>query len=185
MAILRSSAAVLIALATASETPTHGAGPETREYDLKAAFLFNFAQFVEWPDSAFPEAGTPISICILGEDPLGKSLDTILEGEKVRDRSLVAQRYRTIEQVDRCHMLFIGASEEARLDAILTRLRGRSILTIGETEAFSAHAGMIRFALVDNRVRLRINLEAARAAGLTISSKLLRLAEIESSGGTP
>jgi hypothetical protein len=157
-----------------------------QEYDLKAAFLFNFAQFVEWPNDAFAEAGAPITIGVLGDDPFGARLDALVAGETMRNRPLVVRRYRSVEQVDACHILFISSSEADQLDQIAKALAHRSILTVGETKDFAAHAGIIGFEVSQRRLRLRINLAAAADARLTISSKLLRQAQIvKSRGGRP
>jgi len=153
-----------------------------REYQLKAVFLFNFAQFVEWSPQAFADAQTPLVIGVLGMDPFGAYLDETVSGETVNDRSLVVQRYGRVEDINTCHILFISRSEEDRLEQILASLRGRNILTVADTEGFALRGVMIRLITVENRIRLRINLEAAQAANLRISSKLLRPAEIVSSG---
>jgi len=149
-----------------------------REYDLKAAFLFNFAQFVEWPPEAFPEASTPFVICVLGDDPFGKSLDEIVANEAIRNRKIVVQRHRDVQEISICHILYVGASETPRVSHILPALLERHILTVGETDFFTTHSGIIQFRLSENRLRLRINVEAARMAKLSISSQLLRQAEI-------
>lgn len=164
----------------ARAVPTSGL---THEYDLKAAFLFNFAHFVEWPQRVFANASTPITIGILGDDPFGGSLDEIVAHETVGQRKLVVRRYRTVDQVEDCHILFISPSETKRLDLVLGRLGHRSVLTVGDTGDFASRSGMIGFQVVQRRLRLRINLAAANAAGLTISSKLLRQAEIVGPGG--
>lgn len=150
----------------------------TREYDLKAAFLFNFAQFVEWPSEAFPEASTPFVICVLGDDPFGKSLDEIVANEAIRKRRIVVRRHRDVQEISICHILYVGASETPKLNHILAALDGRHILTVGETDLFTTHNGIIQFRLVENKLRLRINVEAAKMAKLSISSQLLRQAEI-------
>jgi hypothetical protein len=147
------------------------------EYQIKAVFLFNFAQFVDWPPKAFPDAQTPLVIGILGEDLFGSYLDETVRGEKVNNRPLVVQRYRRIGEIKACHVLFISRSENARLEEILASLKGRSILTVGDSDEFALRGGMIRFVTEKNKIRMRINLEAVKAANLTISSKLLRLAE--------
>jgi hypothetical protein len=167
---------------------THGSGlaaqsGPTPEYRLKAVFLFNFAQFVEWPASAFPEPGTPLVIGVLGEDPFGAYLDETVRGERVDDRALTVRRYRRGEEIGACHILFISRSEQGHLDQLLDSLRGRSVLTVSDAERFASRGGMIRFVTEQNRIRLRVNLEAARAANLTISSKLLRPAQIVATGG--
>lgn len=150
----------------------------TREYDLKAVFLFNFAQFVEWPPDSFPEASTPFVIGVLGDDPFGKSLDEIVANEVIRKRRIVVRRHRDVQEISICHILYIGASEAPKLNHILAALDGRHILTVGDTDLFTTHNGIIQFRLVENKLRLRINVEAARMAKLSISSQLLRQAEI-------
>lgn len=149
-----------------------------QEYDLKAAFLFNFARFVEWPTDAFAAATTPIIIGVLGEDPFGPSLDVLVGGETIRNRPLLIRRYRSVEQIEACHILFISSSEASRLDHIAKALGRRSILTVGETKDFAARIGIVGFELAQRRLRLRINLAAATDARLTISSQLLRQAQI-------
>ena len=152
------------------------------EYQLKAVFLFNFAQFVEWPPQAFPDRQAPLVIGVLGEDPFGAYLDETVRDEKVNNRPLAVQRYRRVEEIKSCHVLFISRSETDRLEQILAGLKGRSILTVGDAEGFAQQGGMIRFVNEKNKIRLRINLDAAKAAKLTISSKLLRPAEIVNPG---
>lgn len=153
-----------------------------REYQLKAVFLFNFAQFVEWPPQAFPDAQAPLVIGVLGRDPFGAYLDETVSGETVNDRSLVVRRYRRVEEIKTCHVLFISRSEVDRLEQILASLRHRNILTVSDTEGAAQRGVTIRFVTEKNKIRLRINLEAAKAANLVISSKLLRPAEIVTSG---
>ncbi|HEY4365674.1 MAG TPA: YfiR family protein [Steroidobacteraceae bacterium] len=164
--ILAAFAACLCAVFASAATP---------EYRVKAAFLFNFTQFVEWPPQTDP---TPFVIGILGEDPFSSILDETVRGEAVDGRHIVVQRYRSSEEVRTCDILFIGASESGRLDSILEQLRGRPILTVSDLQDFAPHGGAIQFLTVNNKLKLRINPEAAHTAHLTISSKLLRLADI-------
>jgi len=154
----------------------------TKEYQLKAVFLFNFAQFVEWPTNAFSGAQTPLVIGVMGENPFGTYLDEIVRGEEVNKHPLVIQRYRQAEEIKTCHILFISQSEMDRLDQILASLKGRNILTVGDAESYAQRGGMIRFVTEKNKIRMRINLEAVKAANLTISSKVLRAAEIVAPG---
>jgi YfiR/HmsC-like len=149
-----------------------------KEYDLKAAFLYHLAHFVEWPPEAFPEVETPLVIGVLGQDPFGKALDEIVQNEAVRNRKLVVNRFRQLDEIRVCHVLFISQSEEGRLDQILTNLKGRNILTVGDTENFARRGGIVRFLTEKNKIRLRINLDSAKAANLTVSSKLLRASEV-------
>ena len=157
---------------------TSSAQPVAREYQVKAVFLFNFAQFVEWPARAFPDAAAPLVIGVLGQDPFGSALDETVRGEKIGDRPLVVRHFPRVAEVDQCHILFISRSEAGTLDEILATLKSRSILTVADTEGFALRGVMIRFLTENNHIRLRINLDAAKAAGLTLSSKLLRPAEI-------
>lgn len=154
-----------------------GAGPPG-EYQVKAVFLYNFAQFVEWPESAFADPDTPFSICVLGEDPFGAQLDNVVQGESVAGRPLTVRRMKAVEEAGGCHILFISTSESANLARIHSALRDRSVLTVSDMEAFVSRGGMVRLFTESKRIRLRIGLTAVSAAGLTISSKLLRLAEI-------
>jgi hypothetical protein len=145
---------------------------------VKAVFLFNFAQFVEWPDAAFAGPGSPLVIEIFGEDPFGSYLDETVSGETVRGRPLVVRRTRRIEDIRNCHMLFLSPSEESRFDAILAALKDRPILIVSDAPGFARRGGMVGFSFEQSRVRVKINPAAARTAGLTISSKLLHAAEI-------
>jgi len=162
-----------------------GAGPglaaqgvRASEYQVKAVFLFNFAQFVEWPAEAFPAADTPLVICVLGTDPFGDALDQTVRDERLGGRPFQVRRYQTVDEIRACHILFISRSEGARPEAILAGLKQRAILTVSDADDFAQRGGMIRFVTDRNRIRLQLNLAAMEAAHLTISSKLLRVAEI-------
>ena len=170
------AAACALLLSSRAETAAQAAIPP--EYQVKAAFLFHFTQFTQWPPEAFPGPGSPLIIGILGEDPFGEYLDGIVRGEQVHDRPFVIQRYRRLAEMKTCHVLFISRSESPRLDQILAGLRDRSILTVCEAEGFTTRGGMIEFVNYEGKIRLRINPTAAKTVGLTISSKLLRPAEI-------
>jgi hypothetical protein len=154
----------------------------SREYGIKAVFLFNFARFVAWPPVAFADAQAPLVIGVLGDDPFGDTLDEAARAENVNGHPLVVRRFHAVEDVGACQILFISRSEAGRLGGILAALKGRSLLTVGDMDDFARRGGMIRFITENNRVRLRINLEAAQAAHLTLSSKLLRPAEIVGPG---
>jgi hypothetical protein len=171
-------AGLALSLVAAAGAPDAPADPG--EFEIKAVFLFNFAQFVEWPTDAFTEPTSPLVIGVLGNDPFGSFLDEAVRGERVNDRPIVIMRYSRVEDIARCHILFVSQSEAPRLEQDLAQLKGRSILTVSDIEGFSYHGGMIRFLMVKNKVRLRINNGTARAAGLRISSKLLRPSEVVS-----
>lgn len=149
---------------------------EAQEYSVKAAFLFNFARFVEWPEESF-SAARHFLLCILGRDPFGSALSSI-DGKTVEDRQLVVKHIDSHEAAAACHILFISTSEEARVPYILRDLQGYHILTISEFAQFAQRGGIINFIIVDNKIRFEINPGAARDAGLKISSKLLKLADI-------
>ena len=156
--------------------PVHAVAPA--EYRVKAVFLFNFAQFVDWPADAFADPGQPFVIAVLGKDPFGAELDAVVRGEKVSQRSLVVERYYNIADLHECNILYIARSEMGHLPQILTALKGRSILTVSDADGDDQTGVMIRLVNRSNRVGLQIDVGAARASHLTISSKLLRPAEI-------
>lgn len=150
----------------------------TQEYQVKAAFLFNFAQFVTWPTNAFLEPQAPLVIGIIGSDPFGSTLDEMVRGEKINGHPLTIQRFRRVEEFTNCHILFINESEPKRIEDIFTQLKGRSVLTVGDSDEFVRRGGMIRFFTEKGKLRLRINTELAKKVGLEVSSRLLRLATI-------
>jgi hypothetical protein len=148
------------------------------EYQVKAVFVFNFSHFVEWPSQAFTAPDEPFVIGILGDDPFGSRLDEAVRGEVINSHPLVVHRFHDVDEIANCQLLFIDRSESAQLGPILAALDHRSILTVSEVEGASERGVMIQFVTDHNRIRLRINVDSARAAGLTISSNLLRPAEI-------
>jgi hypothetical protein len=145
------------------------------EYQLKAAFLFNFAKFVEWPPEAFTES-SPFVIGILGENPFGADLERTLRDQTVNKHRLEIKELRSPLEATNCHILFISTSEKMRLPKIFESLGEAKVLTVGETDRFTETGGMINFVLERNKIRFQINNEAAKSAGLKISSKLLSLA---------
>ena len=170
----------LVALACAgalvpSVGPALAAEPAPTEYQLKAVFLFNFAQFVEWPRDAFASADTPLSICVLGKDPFGSNLDDAVRGESVAGRRLVVERHADVAGVGSCHILFVPAAQSREIEALAAGARDSRTLLVTDGPQTEA---MIGFVKERNRIRLRVNLAAVNAAHLTISSKLLRIAEI-------
>ena len=150
--------------------------PAMKDYQVKAAFLYNFSQFVDWPREAFPEPQAPLVIGVIGDDPFGGYLDEIVRGEKVSNHPLVVRHYHDPAEIKGCQMLFICQSEGNRLKEILADLKGRNILTVSDLEEFSRDGGIIRFVTENNKIRFKINADAARTARLTISSKLLQAA---------
>lgn len=147
------------------------------EYQVKAAFLFHFAQFVEWPEEAFKEANSPLTYCTIGADPFHGSLDAALSGKTVGVRSLRVMHYRQLQEIRGCQVLFIGEREQKLVPSLLTSLKGIPALTVGESQDFVQDGGMIGFLLEENKIRFEINLDAAEHARLKVSSRLLALAK--------
>ena len=146
-----------------------------REYQVKAVFLYNFTQFVEWPAAA-GQTTQPFVIGILGTDPFGRYLEETVAGEKVAGRSVIVQRFNDVSEITSCHILYINRiklNEET-----LAALRRRGILTVSDHNSFIQQGGMVRFYTANNKIRFQINLPVTKAAQLNISSKLLRVADI-------
>lgn len=157
-----------------------GAAAPVSEYQLKAVFLFNFAHFVEWPPGALADENTPFVIGVLGKDPFGGSLEEVVRGELVSHHPLAVERSADIAQLRNCQILFIPAAELGHLGQILDALKGHSVLTV--TEGPAPPGVVISLLKEESHIRLRIDLAAAKANNLTISSKLLRPAEIVGAG---
>jgi hypothetical protein len=148
------------------------------EYQVKAAFLYNFAKFVEWPPSAFGDPKQPLDICVYGHDPFGTALEDALLGKAIGDRRVGLGRAMQFRDLAGCHVVFVSASAHESAADLANRLKGRAVLLVGESEGFAASGGAIQFTIEDNRVHFVINPDAADRAGLKISSKLLALAKI-------
>ena len=147
------------------------------EYPVKAAFLLNFAKFVEWPAVAFKGPEDPIAICVLGQNPFGTALEEVVRDKTVANRAFIVREVLNAQQAINCQIVFVSGSERKRFRFLLDGLKGHSILTVGEADDFTASGGIINFKLKDARVRIEIDPGAADRAGLRISSKLLSLAE--------
>ena len=147
------------------------------EYQVKAAFLYNFTNFVEWPPSALPDTATTLTIGILGDDPFGAAFAPF-ENKPNQGRILHIVRSTRLQELPFCHVLFITKSEEKHLPKILEYFANRPVLTVSETLAFTRAGGAINFVLRDKKIRFEINVDAAEKAGLKLSSKLLKLAII-------
>jgi len=146
-------------------------------YKVKAAYLYNFAKFVEWPPEAFAGPSLPLGICIVGEDPFGDTLNS-LKDKSARGRKLEIRQYAGNAELKGCHILFISASEKKNLADILEMTKDRHILTVSEMKKFADRGGMINLKEAKNKIRLEINHEAAKHSGLKVSSKLLKIAKI-------
>ena len=173
------------------------------EYEIKAGYLLNFVEFIDWPSGAFPHSRSPIILGILGKDPFGAELEKLqskvtggrqleikrfkgsleFRGEETpgrRQDDLVLRKAKKLAELKSCHILFISSSERNYVPLILKPLKGSSVLTVGETQSFAHEGGIVNFFDDGNRVQLEINLDAAEEARLKISSKLLSLAKIVS-----
>jgi hypothetical protein len=158
-------------LAQTTEASTHDL-----EYRVKAAFLFNFTRFVDWPPDAYASTESPLEICIIGNDPFGQNLDEAMAGKLVDRHPLKARRIRQPSEAETCEILFVSTSEQARQRELISALNGHPILTVGETPDFIQDGGMVRFLLVDGKIRFIINQRMVELAKLTVSSKLLSVA---------
>lgn len=170
-----------LVLASLCYVAVHAATPAAAlsdQYRVEAVFLFNFAQFVEWPVTAFNSPTDPLLIGVLGDDPFQSYLDDLVKGEKVGERSIEIRRYQRVEDIADCHILFVCRSEAASVETTIAQLKGRSILTISDLDTFTRAGGMVRFVTENGKIRLRINVEAAKACKLTISSKIIRPATV-------
>jgi hypothetical protein len=168
-------AVVCAALATAGARCAEAA--PSAEYEIKAAFLYNFAKFVEWPSTAFAQPQAPLIVCLIGEDSLGPALDTI-DRKVAQGHELQVRRKVRLEETRPCHILFVADSERTRLPAILRAVAGASVLTVSDMDRFAEAGGVIGLYDVDNRVQFSVNLDQARSATLQINSQLLKLARI-------
>ncbi|MGA2879303.1 MAG: YfiR family protein [Bryobacteraceae bacterium] len=154
----------------------HGQGIE--EYQVKAAFLYNFAKFVEWPAQAFKTSQDPIVVCVLGQNPFGNALEEVIRGKSIEGRAFALRQVADAEEASVCQILFISSSEGKHFRALYPNLKPAGVLTVGETQGFAANGGVINFKLDGGHVHFEINVGAAEQAQLQISSKLLSLAQI-------
>ena len=148
------------------------------EYRVKAAFIYNFAKFVEWPPQVFKTAKDPITVCVLGQNPFGNALEEAVRGKTVEGRAFIVRQLPGEQAATGCQILFVSSSERNRLHSILSDIKTTGVLTVGDTETFASEGGVINFRIDAGAVRLQVNVDAADQAKLRISSKLLSLAQI-------
>ncbi len=161
-------------LAVARPGRAQEVGPS--EYQVKAAFLYNFAKFVKWPDKSFASTNSPLVIGILGDNPFGTDLEVAVKNKTINGHPLLIKQVAPAE-LKSCHVVFISRTPKRNLPETLEPLKRESILTVSEVEEFTGAGGMICFTMEENKVRFEINDAAAKMAGLSISSKLLNLAK--------
>jgi len=150
--------------------------PKPSDYKVKAAYLYNFGRFVEWPSEHTTAKSGPFTICVLGQDPFGSTLDATLAGETIAGKNVVAKRISTPQESVNCQIVFLSAAEAGRLNRIMEDLDKTAVLTVSDMPEFAQRGGMIQFVLEGNRVRFEVNLIATQHAGLTLSSDLLKVA---------
>ena len=155
-----------------------GAQPAQDEYQVKAAFIFHFAQLTDWPADTLGGADNSLFLCTLGDDPFHGDLESTVEGKMVGTRALRIRHLKRPEDIPGCGILFLGKAEGSHIPVVLTELHNAPILTVGETPGFLGAGGMICFRIESNRMRFDINLDAARAASLRVGSRLLMMAQV-------
>jgi ribosome-associated protein YbcJ (S4-like RNA binding protein) len=158
-------------------TPGLAQDPVAKEYQIKAAYLYNFAKFVEWPAPAFTNNESPLVIGVFGPNPFGDELIAIAKDHKINGRSIVIKHVATLAEARGVHLMFFGDTEDGHIAGTLAALKENGVLTVGESEKFIASGGMISFVLEENRVRFEINAAAAERQGMKISAQLLKLAK--------
>ena len=184
MAVLRRWLSSLLVCAALLAAPAVLQAQVAGEYEVKAAFLYNFTKFVEWPPTAFADEKSPIQICVFGENPFGRSL-TELTGQEVAGRKLIVVRTPEMAKLEGCQILFISRSERERVSSILSEVREAPVLTVADTEGFLDDGGVVNFILEGSKVRFAIRQEAAAPAKINISYKLMRLAKYVKGGPGP
>lgn len=166
--------AVAWALVGASSLPAQQSKPS--EYQVKAAYLYNFGRFVKWPPGPATGKGDSFPVCVLGRDPFGPILDSTLAGEALEGKPVVVRRIAKPQDAADCRMLFISSTEENHLKEILAAVDQAGVLTVSDIPGFSRRGGMIQFVMEGDRVRFEINLATAESARLVLSSELLKVA---------
>ena len=146
-----------------------------QEYKVKAAFLYNFTLFVEWPAEAFARSDSPLTICVLGKSPFGDALDS-LKSKTAKKRKLMVRQISTVQEMGSCQVLFVSISEKMHLPNILTTVKNQKVLTVSDMDGFAQAGGIINFVTLDDKVRFEINLKAAQQSRIKIRSQLLKLA---------
>ena len=161
----------LLGLSLGASAPV---APVSKEYHLKAGFLYNFSKFVEWPAARFAKADSAIVIAVLGTDPFGEELDKVVKDRVVDGRPVVVRRIKTAAEISAAHIVFVARDAEPLLVDFLGALPG--VLTVGESTSFTARGGLVAFYVINEKVRFEINQDGAEKAGLKLSGQLLKLA---------
>jgi hypothetical protein len=177
-AVVRSCICVFTLLAIAGMRPPFQGDPESRASQVKAVFLYNFSQFITWPESSFSDPNSPFVIGVLGKNTFGPYLNDVIESEKVNGRPISIKYFTSLTpEIDDCEILFIDKSFPAMEQAIKST-KGKPILTVSDNELFMKQSGILRFYIEGGKLRIEVNQEASSGSGLEISSKLLRIATL-------
>jgi hypothetical protein len=171
---LRASLAALLTFGISADLTAQS---DASEYRIKAAFLFNFAKFVDWPSDTFVDQNHPISFCTVGYDPFNGALDDVVNGNVIAGRVIRVQHFKNLQDISGCQILFIGYAQKKLLPAVIDRFKNSPVLTVGESQRFAQQGGMIGLLLEEDKLRFEINLASARQARLNMSAKLLALAK--------
>ena len=166
---------LLAALFLGSALPGRTQLEEAPEYDIKAAFLLNFARFTDWPDHVFASTDAPFVVGIVGRDPFGPALEKTFSRKTINGRSIVVKRLTADQDLKQCHLLFVPASEKRRERDLLDKLKSAPVLTVGESDDFLDHGGAVQLLLRDKSIGFSVNLHSAQATRLRISAHVLRL----------
>lgn len=171
------AALVFAGLLVALPSPGRGQEASSREYQIKAAFLYKFASFVKWPAEAFASESSPIVLGVLGKDPFGPVLDQGLKEGAAGGRAFVVRRFKDVKEAAACHILFISSSEQKSFSQILSSIQG-AVLTVSDVPGFARLGGIINLPSESNKVRVEVNLGQSKKAGLKINSQLLGIATL-------
>jgi hypothetical protein len=175
-------AIVVHALALMCAAPSNAAAADgaaaapAREYEIKAAFLYNFTKFVDWPAATFADAGAPIVIGVLGDSPCAQALERLVKDRKVNGRTILVRPVASAEEAKLTQLLFVGSAHEARFAGLKPAIESLPVLTVGESPGFVSLGGAVNFVPQGDKIRFEINIGVAERAGLKISSQLQKLA---------
>jgi hypothetical protein len=169
---------LILGLLCAAAGFSRAAELQLSEAQVKALFLYNFAKYVDWPDATFAQADAPIVIGVMGDSGFSDTLEKSVAGKRVGGRGIVVKSISEVGEDPACQILFVPASQKHRTDQVLTRLKGKPVLTVGETDEFLKSGGMINFFKKEGKVRLEIDLRPAREAKLHVNAKLLSVADV-------
>ncbi|MEQ6118285.1 YfiR family protein [Reichenbachiella sp. MALMAid0571] len=150
----------------------------SREYQIKAVFLLNFTQFIEWPEDAFATTDSPLVIGVLGENPFGTQLKETIAGEKINGHPLAVEYYKKVEDINSCHILFVSSSQMPKFEEVVSNLTGKNVLIVDDANNYMHQGSMIKFFNQSNKIQFQINPDAIKNTQLTVSSKLLRVAKV-------